>query len=133
MRRLVKGMPWWAGLLVLSVIGIRALVPAGFMLGPVAGHMSFVLCEPDVIGGHSHLHAGHVHPGVGDAPHHHEFHGDPACPYAQSAGPAPLPTLPVLPGGPVLVGLVLPTAFDQVFLQSGPTRQQFPRGPPHLA
>jgi hypothetical protein len=115
-----------ATLLLLGMLLLRALVPAGFMLAPVDGSLVFVLCEPGVLGGHHH--ATHDH-----AAHHHGAHADSSCPYAQSAGPAPLPTLPVLAGGGVSELVVSPAALTQTFLHSGPPRQESRRGPPRLA
>lgn len=117
--------PPWATLLVLGMLFLRGLVPAGFMLAPINGSLAFVLCEPEVPA------VGHPHPGHDQAIHHHGAHADPTCPYAQSAGPAPLPALPVLAGGTVFDLSVLPTDFAQTFLSFGPTRQQSSRGPPH--
>jgi hypothetical protein len=124
--RHLKRLPW-ATLLVLGMLCLRALVPAGFMLAPVDGSLAFVLCDADQPA------AGHHHPGHDHAMHHHGTHADPTCPYAQSAGPAPLPTLPVLAGGAVFDLLVPPSVFTQTFLSFGPTRQQSSRGPPRLA
>jgi len=118
--------PPWGTLIVLGMLFLRALVPAGFMLAPVDGSLSVVLCESEMLA------AGHHHPGH-DHAMHQGAHGDPTCPYAQSAGSAPLPTLPLLSGGAVFDLLVPPTASTQTFLSFGPTRQQSPRGPPHLA
>jgi hypothetical protein len=120
-------------MLVLAALCLRAVVPAGFMLAPVDGRVSFVLCDPAVLAAAHAMHTAHDPAIHGHAAHHHDSHVDPTCPYAQSAGPAPLPTLPALAGGPVSVGLLLPTEFAQIFVQFGPTRQQFPRGPPQLA
>ncbi len=106
---------------------LRALIPAGVMLAPDDGHLALVLCGVEISAPAQH-HAGHDH-----TAHHHGLHADPACPYAQSAGPAPLPALPALAGAPTPGVLVLPTALAQTFLAFGPTRQQTPRGPPHLA
>jgi hypothetical protein len=119
--------PGWATL-VLGMLLLRALVPAGFMLAPVDGTLAFVLCEPEVIsGGHHH------HPGPDQAAHQHGTHADPSCPYAQSAGPAPLPTLPILAGVAVPDLWIPPATVTQTVLAFGPPRQQSPRGPPHFA
>ncbi len=132
----MKGMrhirnPGWATLLVLGLLFLRALVPAGFMLAPMGGSLAFVVCDAEMPAGEHQHH--HHHPGQDHAAHHDGAHGDPACPYAQSAGPAPLPTLPVLAGAATIDQLVTPTAVTQTLLGFGPTRQQTPRGPPSLA
>lgn len=74
--------------LVAPVLALRALIPAGFMAAPVDGKWQIVLCQPELM--------------AGAHPHHHGHDSgaavvDPTCPYAQSAGPALMPTLPVLP------------------------------------
>ena len=128
-----RGRSHWAAAFVLAMLAARALVPAGFMLAPVDGSLSFVLCEPEVLGGsqthqHHHHHDGHdqsTHPGGS--------HVDSTCPYAQSAGPAPLRALPVVAATTTIVEGLAPTIQHQVSLRSGPIRQQFPRGPPALA
>jgi hypothetical protein len=115
-------------LLILGMLFLRALVPAGFMLAPVEGGLAIVLCEPDVLAASGHHHFGHDH-----AAHHHGAHGDPTCPYAQSAGPAPLPTLPALTGGAPPLGLASLPVATQTRLSFGPRRQPVSRGPPLLA
>lgn len=110
--------------LLLIVLALRALVPAGFMLAPVDGQPAIVLCDTDAPGA-PHQHAGHHHAG--------HAHLDPTCPYAQSAGPAPLPALPVLTGAPAVTADALPTPTAQVHARFGPSRQQSPRAPPASA
>ncbi len=129
MRRIMK--PGWATLLVLGLLFLRALIPTGFMLAPMDGSLAFVLCDAEMSAGEHQHH--HHHPGLDQAAHQHDGHVDPTCPYAQSAGPAPLPTLPVLTGIATIDLLVPPLAFTQTLLTSGPPRQQTPRGPPHFA
>jgi hypothetical protein len=127
MRHIKK--PGWATLVVLGALFLRALVPAGFMPAPVDGRLAFVVCDARMSAG---VHD-HHHPGHDNAAHHEGTHSDPTCPYAQSAGPAPLPTLPVLAGAAASDQLVPPAAVTQTFLAFGPTRQQSSRGPPPLA
>ncbi len=136
MRHIKK--PGWASLLVLGLVLLRGLVPAGFMLAPVDGYLAFVLCDADapmpatpagaMPASHHHMHMAMDH-----AAHGHGAHGDPTCPYAQSGGPAPLPTLPVLAGGTTFERPQLPAAITQTLLGFGPIRQTSSRGPPHLA
>jgi hypothetical protein len=123
-----RSIPKWTTLLVFGMLFLRALVPAGFMLAPVDGRLAFVLCEPGVMAAGHH----HHHPGNDLATHHDGAHSDPTCPYAQSAGSAPLPTLPVLTAGPIPDRRVAPLAATQTFLTFGPPRQQTSRGPPSL-
>lgn len=124
-----NGAPHWAAMLVLAMLALRALVPAGFMLAPIDGRLSVVLCDTDAAGP-AHNHGGQDHPGHH---HHHHLHLDPTCPYAQSAGPAPLPALPVLGPQPVVSAPIEPADLAQVHAHCGPLRQQSPRGPPHFA
>jgi len=126
------GIPRWATLLVLGLLFLRALVPAGFMLAPVDGSLALVLCDAERSAGEL-QHQHHHHPGHDDAAHHEGAHSDPTCPYAQSAGPAPLPTVPALASAATFDQSVAPTAVTQTHLRFGPTRQQTPRGPPSLA
>jgi hypothetical protein len=136
MRHIRK--PAWTSLLVLGLVLLRGLVPTGFMLAPVDGRLAFVPCDADAsmpampagampAGDH------HMHMAMGQAAHGHGAHGDPTCPYAQSGGPAPLPTLPVLAGGATFERPRLPAAITQTLLGFGPIRQPSSRGPPHLA
>jgi hypothetical protein len=133
MRHIKK--PGWASLLVLGLVLLRALVPAGFMLAPVAGHPALVLCDDDAptpAGAVPAIHR-HMHMAMGHAAHRHGGHADPTCPYAQSGGPAPLPSLPVLAGSTTFERPQLPAAITQTLLCFGPIRQPSSRGPPHLA
>ena len=122
--------PGWTVPVVLGMIFLRALVPAGFMLAPVEGRIAFVLCAAEMPAGTGQPPHRHHHPGAGAAAPHAGVHGDPSCPYAQSAGSAPLPTLPVLAGGAVSDRPVPPPDVTQTFQTSGPDRQQTSRGPP---
>jgi hypothetical protein len=121
----------WAAPFVLAMLCLRAFIPVGFMLAPVDGRLDIVLCDTDAPGvatpGAAKHHVGHDHAG------HHHSHSDPTCPYAQSSGPAPLPTLPVLAAAPLEIVSVLPVHIEQTHSRFGPTRQQSPRGPPRLA
>jgi hypothetical protein len=121
--------PHWAMLLVLALLFLRALIPAGFMLASVDGHLGYVLCDAEMSAGEHH----HYHSGHDNAAHHGGAQRDPTCPYAQSAGPAPLPTLPVLAGAETFDQLVTPSAVTQTFLSFGPPRQLSSRGPPPAA
>jgi hypothetical protein len=110
-------------LLILAMLVLRALVPAGYMLAADDGHLALVLCGAGVPGAHHH--DAH-HPG----PH---THGDPTCPYAQSAGPAPLPHAPVLTAAAIAAVVRLPVEFSQTSLQPGPLRALPARAPPASA
>jgi hypothetical protein len=89
-----------------------------------------VLCDAGTSAGEHQ----HHHPPSGHGVAHHDgAHNDPTCPYAQSAGAAPLPTLPVLTGAATAGQPVGAVAVTQTRLRFGPTRQQTPRGPPSRA
>jgi hypothetical protein len=106
------------------LLAVRALVPAGFMASTTEQGLQLVFCEAGVATSHAHGH-----------PHHHTDRGspDPGCPYAQSAGPAPLPTLPALAAEVPAAGFVATFTPAPVAVLQGPPRQQTPRGPPLLA
>jgi hypothetical protein len=105
----------------------RALIPVGFMLEPVAGRAEIVLCGADA------PRAMHAHGGHDPAAHHQHSHADPTCPYAQSAGPTPLPSLAVLTAAPMAPVFELPARIQQTHAHFGPTREHAPRAPPRLA
>ena len=124
--------PSWTAIAVLGLLFLRALVPAGFMLASADGSPAVVLCDAETsVGAHPQHH--HHHPGGDAALHHEGAHGDPTCPYAQSAGSAPLPTLPILALGTLYDRLIPPAVVTQAVLPSGPIRKQSSRGPPSLA
>ena len=109
--------------LVAPVLALRALIPAGFMAASVDGTWQIVLCQSEFAAGAHHHHG----PGSGSGGI------DPQCPYAQSAGPALIPTIPVLPAAIAMHVEEHPQAATQTRLRFGPVRQQSPRGPPTLA
>lgn len=126
---------------LLFVLAVRAAIPAGFMLAPDAdGQLVLVLC-PDVgpmlpMGeGDAAAHHHHHHPGApsGDAGNHgrsgssHEASS--RCPFAASAGAAPLPALPAISGADSRRGCI---AASQTASATASTilRVQTARGPP---
>ena len=112
---------------VAPVLLFRALMPVGFMLEPVAGRAEIVLCgadAPNAIHDRGH----HDHAG-----HRRHSHTDPTCPYAQSAGPAPLSSFAQVTAAPMLPVFVPPDRISQSHAHFGPTRQHSPRAPPRLA
>ena len=115
---------FWVAALVLPLLALRALVPSGFMATSVAGSMQMVFCEPGAM-------AGHHHPAAHDGARHSKA-VDQTCPFAQSAGPAPLPSLPVLATDAAPRAFAVILAVAQTVPAFGPARQQTPRGPPTL-
>lgn len=111
---------------VVPALLFRALIPIGFMLDPIDGRAEIVLCGSDA------PIAGEQHRGGDNAGHHHHSHVDPTCPYAQSAGAAPLPAWPVLAAAPA-PGIASAAGEQQIHAHFGPTRRHSPRGPPRLA
>jgi len=124
-----RASPGWAAIAVLGLLFLRALVPPGFMLAAVDGIPAIVLCDADLPAG-PHAQHHHHHPGADGASHPGGAHGDPTCPYAQSAGSAPLPTLPILAGGAVYDLFVPAPMATEASPASGPIRKQTSRGPP---
>ncbi len=126
--------PAWANLFVLGMLCLRALVPAGTMLAPSQAHPALVMCSaalPTSVRTGNPYESSHGAGSAHDAgAPHGGAHSDPDCPYAQSAGPAPLPTLPLLTHAAPRDAEVASGRVAQIFPSSGPTRQQTPRGPP---
>jgi len=111
--------------LLLPLLVLRGLLPAGSMLGvTAAGSLSIVVCDSGVANDAATAHAEHHH-GNGSAQHDHSI-----CPFALSAAGAPAPSLPQIPA-------VAAVAIDRVCEEcstlaglSGPTRAQQSRAPP---
>jgi len=113
---------------VLTLLLLRSLVPVGFMLAPVDGTLTLVLCEGQgAIPQTAHAH--HHHPGNGVPDSMRHAGGD--CAYAQSAHAALTPPLDLSPT-PVLVSNACPDVFESGSLHSAPPRYRAARGPPHL-
>lgn len=108
---------------LLLMLCLRALVPAGFMLAEVDGTVRVVLCDADAPGIRGHQHHG-------DHQNHHHTRLDSSCPYAQSAGPAPLSVPPAIADIRLAVLQPLPQVSSQLEAQFGPSREQQPRAPP---
>src|SRR5882724_3858571 len=113
--------------LVLLLLCLRALVPAGFMLASVDGRLDIVLCDSGA-GLHHHHHHDEGGGGSGNPGH------DSICPYALSGGPAPLPAI-VYAGVTAIAGIESPPPLPvaQTCPRCGPVRLQTSRGPPQLA
>ena len=112
----------WPALLAVLAFGLRALVPTGFMLAPVDGHVQWTLC-PDA-GAHAH----HHHAGM-PAGHAQQLH----CPFAlASAAPlaAALPAL-VPPHAELRLPVAEPARPGRA--ADSPYRHAAARGPPTLA
>ena len=106
-------------LLCAAVLIARALVPSGFMLGNTSGHVGMVFCH--AVGSHAH------HPATGSS-----AGVEGRCAYAESAGPAPLPTL-------AAVAADLDPGRSPLPAEPNPRKHaepresaHAPRGPPHL-
>jgi hypothetical protein len=123
--------PAWANALVLAVLCLRAMVPAGYMLAPAGDHPAFVLCSAAMALSAREKESGEPH--RAGAAHQGGAHSDPDCPYAHSAGPAPLPTLPGLANAALCHPEVARVHVTPSFSPCGPTRRQTPRGPPSAA
>ena len=115
----------WGACFLLLMLCLRALVPAGFMVAEVDGTVGVVLCDTDAPGVHGHQHHG-------DHQNHHHACLDSSCPYAQSAGPAPLAATADIADVRLAVLQPLPQASSQLEAQFGPSREQQPRAPPRI-
>lgn len=116
----------WSGLATLGLLLLRSLIPAGVMLSVQDGQLAITLCSLDASGGAHHAYHDGDHAG------HTGVHPDPTCPYAQSSGPALLPTVPLLAGAAPLRRFLEPSPVTSLIASPGPPREQFPRGPPSL-
>jgi hypothetical protein len=99
----------------------HALIPAGFMPGSVHGQAQLVVCD-----GHM---AGSGHPGH---PAKSGSNAESPCPFAMSAGAAPLAAHVALPPVQPAPDLLAPF-IGQPALSETPFRHSAPRGPPTLA
>jgi hypothetical protein len=117
--------PHLGAVLLLAALGLRALIPAGFMLAPVEGRAQIVLCGPSA------SHAAHSR-GVPSGHPGHPAQVDPTCPFAQSAAPAVATAPPLIPPAPTGAIPSLRDTDALPFVPPGPARQQSPRAPPQL-
>lgn len=111
-------------LLVLAMLCVRTLIPAGFMAAPVDGRWELVVCGTALAGSAGSAHHDHANQ------NHHDV---PNCPFALSAGAAPLPAYLQLSAIRVESTEAPPARLAQVVLSFEPARQHQPRGPPRLA
>jgi hypothetical protein len=118
--------------LLLQAILFRALIPVGFMPAPGAdGGLSVIFCAA-VGGAHGPAHAHHHgHDGATEEGHG-SGHAQYSCPFAASAGLAPLPDFSV--PAPAQADLFAPAGVIGT-RQFVPTilRAQSPRAPPGVA
>jgi len=114
------------------------------MLAPVDGHLEMVFCDAAAPKPVHHPAMVHVHDMSGmeqgaseQAGSEHgvtgHAHADPTCPYAQSAGPAPLPAVAVLASAGIAHTLAVGETGTQIQSAFGPRRTQTPRAPPLIA
>jgi hypothetical protein len=123
--------------LLLPLLALRGLVPAGFMIDTSGGRLSMMLCSGSVsttmvTGEHAqHLH--HAGQGSsGEHGQHGEHGGNSVCPFAAAGMGAPAPhlltiTLDAQVTDEISVDLV---AFHSPF---GPSRVQQSRAPPYFS
>jgi hypothetical protein len=130
----------WLGALAVLVLAMRSLVPTGYMLAPVEGHLSVVICAVDaplgaMTGAHHH-HGAHVHSlsdaavaGFAHASHHA---ANSTCPYAASSG-ALLAHAAAMVTAPYFVALQPESPRPDASIPAAvPLRHKAPRGPPTL-
>jgi len=113
--------------LLLPLIVLRGLLPAGSMLGVTASGLSIVVCEDGHVKDASIVaHAGHQHDKSAKGDHS-------ICPFALSAAGGPTPDLPDLGD---LDATSVGSAYEDCKIiagLSGPSRAQQSRAPPSLA
>jgi hypothetical protein len=131
----------WFGVLAVLAILLRALIPAGFMIGQVDGHASWVVCAPGLErAAHHHAadpplmagmdHGGGTNPASGID---HAAHAAAHCPFALAAGAGLLAQAPT-PADAYFVQLRPPPAAVVHSIPAAPPwRHHAPRGPPTLA
>ena len=113
--------PRWLAVLAVAVLGLRALIPTGYMIAAVDGSARLVVCPAGI------HHASGMH-GAG----HASFDAD-HCPYAFSGGAGLLPALPESqPPYFATLGPARAPAIESVPAPP-PARFRAPRGPPSLA
>jgi hypothetical protein len=130
--------------LLLPLLLLRGLVPAGFMIDASGGNLSIVMCSGsgplpsaaalDEHSGHAMHHA--QQQGDEHAGHHgsgHDKHQGSICPFAMAGSAAPLANISSLPLGIEPVRTL--AAAHTVILRglSGPLRAQQSRAPPTLS
>jgi hypothetical protein len=143
-------------LLAVFAFALRALVPTGFMLMPVDGHLQWALC-PDagdasasgvaMAGGAADLHAHHHHHAGKQAgmagplvAHGADMHGagaghesQPHCPFALASAAPLAGSLPSLVAPWSELQLPIPVASRPGRAADAPLRHAAARGPPTLA
>jgi len=118
--------------LLLPLLALRALVPAGYMLSSGSGELLLVLCDGGLTGWDTHAMSGHHE----HAPHHHDHGHDrmPSagehCPFAHAPFNAPPPRMLVMASVPTPVFRFLPRSIDQLPPTTGPPRETSARAPP---
>jgi hypothetical protein len=130
-----RSRPWWLALCALTVFGLRALVPTGYMLAATDGHLRLVICPAGIQRAHDMTASGMTAMEHGASMHHagHEATGAEHCPFALSGGASLLaasqePTEPYF----ALLRPVPPPVIHS-FSAAPPPRYHAPRGPPSLA
>jgi hypothetical protein len=140
--------------LLLPLLALRGLVPAGFMVDTSGGAFSIVMCggdgplaiaAPNEHSGHAtdhdqtahdHMDHGHMdHDQMAHANHHdgHEKHKNSICPFAMAGSAATVANISSVPvdiePGPFFAATDI-VAFHGL---SGPSRAQQSRAPPHFS
>jgi hypothetical protein len=116
--------------LLLPLLALRALVPAGFMLDASSDGLSMVICSGGVYKTVSVDHGDQAP--VTDHGQQTQ-HGDSICPFAVAATGAPAPSaLPMVLGALSAIGIVANDVaeFHSLF---GPSRVQQSRAPPYFS
>jgi hypothetical protein len=107
---------WWVALALLPLLFARAVVPTGFMARLADGGIHYTFCGHD-----------------GATTPKHPGDTDRSCPFAQSAGAAPLPLLAIAPAPRPVARQTVAVVTSHPMPLSGPARQQRSRAPPPIA
>ena len=116
--------------LLLALVLVRSLIPAGFMPGWVDGALTLIVCDGHAYRPGSSAHQHHHHAG-GGSPSTEQTSGD-DCSYAQSASPALAFSLDLTPATAPCVAWTL-TVIPAGEQRDPPRRYASARGPPALA
>ncbi len=116
--------------LLLPLLALRTLVPAGYMVTAADGGLRIVICDAGFAGGntpahHHGDHHGHQHGGTDPQPS-----GGEHCPFAHAAVNAPPPLLVSGALVPLLQVTFTSRSSEQLPPATGPPRQTSARAPP---
>jgi hypothetical protein len=135
MSRHIRQLSW----LLLALLALRGLVPAGYMVDATADGLSIVVCDSGIYAAAAQLSSGqtahrhHHHDGNGEGKESSGISDHSICPFAIAATGASAPSLPLLET--VTSVVVDRVASNQAVVTSlsGPSRAQQSRAPPYFS